>query len=761
MKHTVRRGAGRRRKKVRRSFRKRGSVRGSVPTGHARHHERANRVFLEKLHGKMAKCRVAYQSFEESFAKELKSNEKTKKIENKLIGLFRKRSSMHQAIRPQDDFYNFINKEWIKKEGMLTEEQKYIVQIDTFRLTQYKVYQELKEIIERHIKDYAGTNFQAKQLKHYYYAIQRGFKQQYFEKHLQNYIALLDNLRSNPDNLWKWIAVLNQNEMISVGSPFVLSLQPDEKDSKVFRYYINLPQLSLIDLEVYEEDKVKRNRVKARVKNKYLQFLHQLASIPMSSVSLTSMVRLNPHDIYEVEQILNEATLFDDPSIHETLDGYNKISADYAFKHLNGFDWNELATHYGFSHPPEHFHSFSLTYLKHMTEILKDSWASEKWRSYWIYLLLKYLCRAYEKTQMIYFNFFGKYLYGMEKPSGDVIASVVWTSLAFNKFLTQEYVSKFAVPEHLQYTRNFCQDLVHVYKRIIERNQWMRPQTKAHALEKLDKMTLVIGSADEILEDPNIEYHPEDMWENVIRVMRWRVQKKIFLEGKKVIDIPEIDFTQLPAKFVGKQAYIVNAMYTPNENSIYIPLAYLQKPFIDLDERGIEYNLAHLGFTLGHEMSHALDDFGSLYNSDGNLDDWWTEHDKKIFKRKQDAIIKQYEAFAKRDGITFNAAPSVGEDLADISGLAICQEYLFDFQRKNKDIAPIQKLSFLGFFVYFAYQQRQKISQRAIKAQLYTNPHPLDKYRTNVPLSRLKLFRAIYDIQSKDEMYWPSTDTIW
>lgn len=202
-------------------------------------------------------------------------------------------------------------------------------------------------------------------------------------------------------------------------------------------------------------------------------------------------------------------------------------------------------------------------------------------------------------------------------------------------------------------------------------------------------------------------------------------------------------------------------MYTPGENSIYIPLAYLQKPFIDLDERGIEYNLAHLGFTLGHEMSHALDDFGSLYDAEGNLHDWWTEHDKAIFKRKQDEIVKQYEAFAKQDGIDFNARPSVGEDLADISGLAICQEYLFDFQRKNKDIAPIQKLSFLGFFVYFAYQQRQKISQKAIKAQLYTNPHPLDKYRTNVPLSRLKLFRAIYDITKKDKMFWPSTDTIW
>jgi predicted metalloendopeptidase len=160
-------------------------------------------------------------------------------------------------------------------------------------------------------------------------------------------------------------------------------------------------------------------------------------------------------------------------------------------------------------------------------------------------------------------------------------------------------------------------------------------------------------------------------------------------------------------------------------------------------------------------MSHALDDFGSLYDHKGNLTDWWTKHDKEIFKRKQQNVIKQYEYFAKQDGIIFNAQPSIGEDLADISGLAICQEYLRDFQDNNDDIPPIRKLSYLAFFVYFAYQQRQQISKKAINAQLHTNPHPLDKYRTNVPLSRLELFRAIWNITKKDKMYWPSMDTIW
>jgi putative endopeptidase len=160
-------------------------------------------------------------------------------------------------------------------------------------------------------------------------------------------------------------------------------------------------------------------------------------------------------------------------------------------------------------------------------------------------------------------------------------------------------------------------------------------------------------------------------------------------------------------------------------------------------------------------MSHSLDDWGSQYDETGKLHNWWTEEDKKKFKSIQKDVIKQYEAFARYDGINFDASIGIGEDLADISGLNICVEYLRDFQLKNQDILPIKSLSFRVFFVYFAYQMRQKLSKKAIAAQLKTNPHPLDKYRTNVPLSRLPLFRAIFDIQKGDRMYWHSTNRVW
>ena len=128
-----------------------------------------------------------------------------------------------------------------------------------------------------------------------------------------------------------------------------------------------------------------------------------------------------------------------------------------------------------------------------------------------------------------------------------------------------------------------------------------------------------MGSPTILREDPLFDYEKDDPWGNLLKMALWRNKKAIELNNKPVVDIPVMDWSQIPPKFIGTQAYVVNASYTPSKNGIYIPLGYIQKPFVDLDERGIEYNLARIGFTIGHEMSHSLDDWGSQYDENGVL----------------------------------------------------------------------------------------------------------------------------------------------
>jgi predicted metalloendopeptidase len=366
------------------------------------------------------------------------------------------------------------------------------------------------------------------------------------------------------------------------------------------------------------------------------------------------------------------------------------------------------------------------------------------------------------KWETLIFDFYGEKERGQEKLNrSDAVSASLYMSIPFNTFLTNQYVDKYQKKETNDLVVLLCNELKLVFINIIEKNTWLSPVTKKYAIKKLKKLEFVIGNPKELREDPYLDYESNNLYKNMEKIMLWRHKKFVELDGKPRVDIPRMDWTQYPVKMTGSQAYIVNASYTPSKNSIYINQGYIQKPFIDLGERGIEYNLAHIGFTIAHEMSHSLDDWGSQYDYNGNLYDWWTPEDKKKYKAIQNDVIKQYEEFAARDGIKFDASIGIGEDLADISGLAVCNNYLWDFQDKNTDIVPIKRESFIMFYSYFAYQERQKIVKKALSAQLKTNPHPLDKYRCNVPLSRSTIFTSLYDVKKGDGMWWHNHNVIW
>jgi predicted metalloendopeptidase len=439
---------------------------------------------------------------------------------------------------------------------------------------------------------------------------------------------------------------------------------------------------------------------------------------------------------------------------------YNRVEADEALSKY-GFDWHQFTKAMGYKKTPKYFICSNLSYLKCATQLFLENWNTPKWRTYWIWILLRRIVRVTKDWEKVTYQFYGSFERGQEAINrSDAVSASLYMSIPFNTFLTNQYVAKYENPQLMEYVKVLCNDLKIVFNRILKRNTWMAPSTKKYALKKMEHFNFVFGKPEGLREDPDLDYG-NMLYDNMVKIMKWRHDRFVELEGQPLIDMPLMDWTQYPVKMIGSQAYIVNASYTPTRNSIYINLGYIQKPFVDLDERGIEYNLAHLGNTIAHELSHGFDDSGSKYGYDGNLYDWWTAEDKKKYKAIQDDVIKQYEEFAARDGIDFDASIGIGEDIADISAMAICNEYLRDFQEKNEDLVPIRYFSFEAFFTYFAFQQRQLVGKKALAAQLKTNPHPLDKYRCNVPLSRLQIFRALYNVKKGDGMWWHNTNTIW
>lgn len=702
-----------------------------------------------------------YESFEQKINELFKENNMNVSslsfnLEKEVVkGL--KKAVSPSNITPNNDYYSYINERWIKNIS-LDVKQQYIVQIDDFRLVQDKVYRELISIIENYINDPKTKNTKlGKCIKNAYESAKLFNTTEQTRCLGKTFETYVDTMLSLSENLWKKLANSNKNEIISFGSPFVWSINPDEKNPKIYKCYLEPPQVTLLDINIYYDDKedTKEDKeYKNKYRKRYLEYINKVFNIVLGEDH-----GYNPEDVYNTEIELLNAMSCD--LIKKTdADYYNLVSKNEALKEF-GFDWEEFCRNLGFSTIPDNFVTSNINYLLCGTKLFKERWNSKEWKTYWLYIYFKQQARYDEIGFMNFYEFEGYYLRGQATIVDMYVRPIFAMGFMFNTFLTNEYILHYKNEQLVNYVKMIAEDLQLVFMRIISRNKWMETKTKKKALEKLQSIKLVIGSPPILREDPLLDYNPDDIWGNLMKMANWRHEQALKLVGKNVIDLPVIDWSQIPPKFISTQAYVVNAMYTPTENSIYVPLAYIQKPFVDLDERGLEYNLAYIGFTLAHEMSHSLDDLGSKYTKNGVLDDWWTKKDKEEYKKIQEDIVKQYETYASYDGIEFDAWPSIGEDLADIAGFAICQEYLRDFQLKNQDILPVQSLSFQLFYVYFALQSRQKISKKAILAQLKTNPHPLDKYRCNVPLSRSRIFRAMYNVKKGDKMWWNSLDTVW
>lgn len=671
--------------------------------------------------------------------------------------------------QPNQDFYDYVNYQWLKDQTeQLKKIPQYYVEVDDFRIIQDKVYREVLGYTSTYIKENPGSK-KAKSIEAVTNCIQKASKRKGLQ-HCQEILKEVTHFIENED-LYGLLAYANQDEIFSWQAPIVWSVRPDEKNVKKYISHLSPPQLGLYDYFIYIDDPaddIKTKKFKKEFREKYFEFIDKT----FKTVLPNDYKDFSAQDVWDVELQLLDAMGCDkikkeDPNYYNLLTK-EELEEDY------GFNWTLFTENLGkktpfpgefwtgksgYKTPPKKVVVSSLNALKCTVELLKKNWSTKQWKTYWLFIYYKQMLRFDWDWTDVYYNFYGKFVAGQPVRFPKDIYSIFPLSFCYNTFLTEQYVAHNNNPLLEVYVKNMVDDLKYLFVKRLEKNTWLSPSTKKAALHKLEKLEIVIGTPKKLRADPILDYKTDDPWYNMALLAGWKRMEFIKLEGKDVIDIPDIDWNEF--KLTGTQAYMVNAYYRPTSNSIYCPLAYLQKPFIDMEQRGIEYNLAYIGYTMGHELSHSLDDMGSKFDADGNLNNWWTDHDRKIFKNKIKDVIDQYEDAAKRDGIKFDADIGVGEDLADISGLALAEEYLYYFQLIHDDIPLIKNISLEAFYIYSAIQSRQKIFDKAIPAQLKQNPHPLEKYRCNCPLSRLSLFRELYQVKPGDGMYWHNMDIIW
>lgn len=671
----------------------------------------------------------------------------TKMRERALFRIFK------DATNPllKDDFYTYVNNLWVKQ-VRITDEQSYIVEVDDFRLVQFKVYKQLNGIIKSIISE--KKNKEAPYIKKFYNSCITLIDSNVCKDYAKKELEIIDNFRKDPKNLWKLLGYMNRCDMYAESCPIRWEVSQDLKNVKKMQSYLSAPTFSLPYTNLYFDDGTEVE-YKKRSKRHFIHYLNNIFECCFGKNH-----SFNVGDVYDIEVKLLQNFIC--PGVNKETVGYNKVYKKEAIKQYN-LNWDELSKNIGFSKTPEFFITPSLSYIKCTTKILLDEWNSEQWRTYWIYIYIKQLSRFSKIGRDLYGDFYAKTVQKAKQIISTELGAAIITTYAFNNIVTENYVKYYSKPHNISYTKILAQELKLVFTKIVESCKWLQPKTKQYALLKLKHFKFYIGETEENLPDLLLDYKENDVWYNLTTLAKYRLKIFIDLNDKSLSqNIPILVWSSTPLAFYNLQPYIVNASYTPSKNAITIPISYMQEPFLSLaTSHSFSYNLAHIGFTIGHEMSHALDDWGSQYDYNGNLNDWWTPKDKKIFKNIQNDIIKQYEDWAKRDGIIYDASKTIGEDMADISGLTTVIQYFVDYLSVEKQFAPIIDISLKSLFIFFAFQMRQYESKRASLYQLEHNVHPPNKYRTNVPLSRTPAFREIYQINKNDDMYWNSTNRVW
>jgi putative endopeptidase len=321
-----------------------------------------------------------------------------------------------------------------------------------------------------------------------------------------------------------------------------------------------------------------------------------------------------------------------------------------------------------------------------------------------------------------------------------------------------EAVGRTYVDRHFKHSAKVAMDelvanLVEAYRQSITNLDWMTAETRARAIEKLDKFTQKIGYPVKWRDYSSLPIVPGDLIANVRATNEFEFQRELGKIGKP-LDRDEWFMTP----------QTINAYYNPGFNEIVFPAAILQFPFFD-ENRDAAANYGAIGAVIGHEIGHGFDDQGSKFDGDGRLLDWWTAEDKEAFEKRTASLIGQYNALAPKQvpDHHVNGALTIGENIGDLGGLSIAwKAYLISLAGEQPPV--IDGLTGAQrFFLSWAQAWQIKARDEEVIRLLSIDPHSPNEFRCNQIVRNIDDFYATFGVTEEDELWLDPNDrvTIW
>jgi putative endopeptidase len=306
--------------------------------------------------------------------------------------------------------------------------------------------------------------------------------------------------------------------------------------------------------------------------------------------------------------------------------------------------------------------------------------------------------------------------------------------------LGQMYVKVAFSPESKAKMETLVANLGAALKDRIQGLEWMSDETKAKAQEKQAAFTTKIGYPDKWREWNGLSTDRDSYIGNVLAAQEFNYKFDIAKIGKPV---DKTEWNMPPQ--------MVNAYYNPFQNEIVFPAAILQPPFFDPDASD-EMNYGGIGAVIGHEMSHGYDDQGSRFGPTGKFENWWTDADVSAFKARTGKLIAQFNDYRTSDGQAINGTHTLGENIADLGGLATA----YDAMKKATAGTPDPMTDGLTrdqrFFLNWATVWRRNFTPEELKKRIATDEHALAQFRAIGAPSNLPAFAAAFKCKVGDAM---------